>query len=435
MTDEHLRAALDAMLDPYLLTFAMRDATGAVVDLLYIDTNAAGCRELGVSRDELVGTCVRQTLPSAVAGDLIEASARVIAGGGHLQLSDEPYRATGPDGPLRWFDLRIVPIADGVSITWHDVTERHQALDQLSHSEQRFRLLAENSSDFVYFADAEGRASWVAPSVTRTLGWQPEDIVGTVVTDLVHPDDWDVIAALGEAANGGTEVIALRPGMVHPIVARLRQVDGAYRWMSVTATRVQEQGNVEHSIVVGMRDVDELVATQALAERGQRDDLTGLVNRPALLDRMERILAESRRTSDLTAVLYCDVDHFKEINDTFGHAVGDEVLRTIALRIRQSVRDDDIVARLGGDEFVVVLQGMSGPSDAEAVAEKIRSAMREALIVDGIDLSRSFSIGVAMVRPDSTPDRVLRDADAALYEAKESGRDRTVTHRGHRQAG
>jgi len=423
------------MLDPFLLAFAMRDASGAIIDLLYIDTNQAGCQSLGVSRDELVGMCVRQTLPPQMASDLIAACASVIDGGASLHLSDEPYRLADPDGPTRWFDLRIVQIADGVSITWHDVTERHEALEQVSRSEQRFRLLAENSSDFVYFADAEGRASWVAPSVTRTLGWRPEDIVGMVVTDLVHPDDWDVVAALGEAASGGTEVIALRPGVAHPILARLRQADGAYRWMSVTATRVHEQGSVEHSIVVGMRDVDELVATQALAERGQRDDLTGLVNRPSLLDRMERILSENRRNSDVTAVLYCDVDHFKEINDTFGHAVGDEVLRTIALRIRQSVRDNDIVARLGGDEFVVVLQGLAGPCDAEAVAEKIRRAMREALMVDGIDLSRSFSIGVAMVSADSTPDRVLRDADAALYEAKESGRDRTVTHRGHRLTG
>jgi diguanylate cyclase (GGDEF)-like protein/PAS domain S-box-containing protein len=423
------------MLDPYLLVYAMRDAAGSVADLLYIDANIAACAALDLSRDELVGSCVRQTLPATTASDLIDACAGVIEGDGYLQMTDQPYPVDGRKTSPRWFDLRIVHISDGVSITWHDVTERHEVLDALSRSEQRFRLLAENSSDFVYFADAQGRASWVAPSVTRTLGWRADEIVGMVVTDLVHPDDWDVVAALGEAASGGTEVIALRPGGAHPILARLRQSDGDYRWMSVTATRVHEQCSVEHSIVVGMRDVDELVATQALAERGQRDDLTGLVNRPSLLERMERILSESRRSGDQTAVLYCDVDHFKEINDTFGHAVGDEVLRGIALRIRQSVRENDIVSRLGGDEFVVVLQGIRGPADAEAVAEKIRRAMGEALMVDGIDLSRSFSIGVAMVAPDSTPDRVLRDADAALYEAKEAGRDRIVTHRGHRLVG
>jgi diguanylate cyclase (GGDEF)-like protein len=199
--------------------------------------------------------------------------------------------------------------------------------------------------------------------------------------------------------------------------------------MSVTATRVREKDSLSNSVVVGMRDVDELVATMELAERGKRDDLTGLANRPSLLERMEKLISGCRRTSDQHAVLYCDVDYFKEINDTYGHAIGDDVLRGIAGRIRRTVRERDVVARLGGDEFVVILHGVKGSADAEAVAEKIRRAMREPLIVDGIDLSRSFSIGVAMVQQGSTPDRVLRDADAALYEAKEAGRDRTITHR------
>jgi diguanylate cyclase (GGDEF)-like protein/PAS domain S-box-containing protein len=426
VAEVHLRAALDAMLDPYLLAFAMRGPSGEIADLVYVDANTAACRALGLSRRELVGMCVRQSLPPSVASDLIEAAAVVVNGTGFLEMNDRAYTPT--QGPECWFDVRIVQIADGVCVTWRDVSESHRALQLLSQSEERFRLLAENSSDFVYFADAQGRASWVAPTVTRTLGWQVEDIVGTEVTDLVHPEDWDVVAALREAATTGTEVIALRPGVAHPLLARVRQADGVYRWMSVTATRVHERGSSEHSVVVGMRDVDELVATQALAERGQRDDLTGLVNRPSLLEKLEKILAKSKRTSDQHAVLYCDVDYFKEINDTYGHAIGDEVLRTIASRIRNSVRENDVVARLGGDEFVVVLEGVRDVADAEAVAGKIRASMREALVVDGMDLWRSFSIGVAMVRPDSTPDRVLRDADAALYEAKELGRDRTVTH-------
>jgi diguanylate cyclase (GGDEF)-like protein/PAS domain S-box-containing protein len=425
---EGLRAVMTAMLDPYVLASVMRDAEGRVVDLAYVDASPAACLALGLTSDEIVGTCVRRTLAERMAEDLIAVSASVVDGSGNLELNDQPYALDGVQ--THWFDFRVVRIEDGVCLTWRDVSEKHEAMDRLSRSEQRFRLLAENASDFVYFADAQGRASWVAPTVTRTLGWQVDDIVGTRVTDLVHPDDWDVVAALTEAASAGTEVIALRPGLAHPLLARMRQVDGAFRWMSVTATAVQEAGSEAHSVVVGMRDVDELVATQALAERGQRDDLTGLVNRPYLLEKMEKILGESRRTTDQHAVLYCDVDHFKEINDTYGHAIGDEVLRTIASRIRASVRDNDVVARLGGDEFVVVLQGVRDALDARAVAEKIRASVRASLVVDGRDLSRSFSIGVAMVSSDSTPDRVLRDADAALYEAKESGRDCTVTHPG-----
>jgi diguanylate cyclase (GGDEF)-like protein/PAS domain S-box-containing protein len=423
--------ALDAMLDPYLLTMSMSSGARGISDLVIVDANSAACAALECEREALVGVSVRHSMPPAVADDLLRAAAAVIEREGRYEVRDHSYVTRPHEGEPAWFDVRIVKVVDGVGVTWRDVTEQHRAHERLASSEARFRLLAENASDFVYFADEDGRASWVAPTVTRTLGWSVAEVEGSFVTDLVHPDDWDVVAALREVAADGAEVVALRPGVPHPVLARLRQKDGRYRWMSVTAARVREQGSARNGVVVGMRDVDELMATQALAERGQKDDLTGLVNRPFLLERMEKLIIECRRTQSQHAVLYCDVDHFKEINDTYGHAVGDEVLRAIATRIRRSVRDKDVVARLGGDEFVVVLQGVRGPSDAEGVAAKIRSAMREALMVDGIDLSRSFSIGVAMVRPDSTPDRVLRDADAALYEAKESGRDRIVTHRSH----
>ena len=421
------------MLDPYLLATGRRDASGALGDLLVSDANLAACAAVHLERTEILGRSIRESLPDQVVVDLLAAASDILGNG--TERRERAYVLTPPSGVPQRYDVRLVRLADGVGITWRNVTDQFQAHEDLARSEARFRLLAENASDFVYFADGQGRASWVAPTVTRSLGWSVAEIEGSVVADLVHPDDWDVVVALREAGAAGAELVALKPGAAHPVLARLRQKDGRYRWMSVTATRVREEGSDHDSVVVGMRDVDQLVATQELAERARKDDLTGLVNRPSLLERMERLIAECRRSTDQHAVLYCDVDNFKEINDTYGHAVGDDVLRAIAARIKRSVRENDMVARLGGDEFVVVLQGVRGPSDAESVAAKIRAAMSEALMVDGIDLSRSFSIGVAMVRPDSTPARVLRDADAALYEAKELGRDRTVTHPAHQLAG
>ncbi|MDQ5974318.1 MAG: hypothetical protein QG661_1527, partial [Actinomycetota bacterium] len=182
------------------------------------------------------------------------------------------------------------------------------------------------------------------------------------------------------------------------------------------------------SVVVGMRDVDELVATQALAERGKRDALTGLSNRTHLLEQLEQLLAAGRRRTDISALLFCDIDFFKSINDTYGHGSGDEVLCCFAERIRGCVRDSDIVARLGGDEFVIVLRGLASEGDALLVADKVRAELCRPVEIDGAEVSRTFSIGIAMATPDVTPDRLLRDADAALYEAKLAGRDRTVMH-------
>ena len=392
---------------------------------------------LGWTEDDLLGrSFVTIVHPDdAVAMDAVRPEVY----GGALVRSR--VRGVGKDGRIRWFDVRITPFVDASGVTDGSITAARDISDQveaeaardaaeraLAEREERYRLLAENASDLVYFADAEGRAVWVAPTVAASLGWTPDELVGTVITDLVHPDDWDVVTAIREVAGSGTEVVALRHGVVHPVLARMRQSDGDYRWMSVSATQVHATSDAGASVVVGMRDVDELVATQALAERGKRDALTGLSNRTHLLEQLEQILAAGRRRTDITALLFCDIDFFKSINDTYGHGSGDEVLCCFAERIRGCVRDSDIVARLGGDEFVIVLRGLASEGDALLVADKVRAELCRPVEIDGAEVSRTFSIGIAMATPDVTPDRLLRDADAALYEAKLAGRDRTVMH-------
>lgn len=392
---------------------------------------------LGWTAEDLIGRSFLEVVhpDDAEAATLTRAD---VYGGASVRTR---LRGLTKSGDVRWFEVRICPYiaADGSndgSITFaHDITERVAAEEaravaeqSLAAREDRYRLLAENASDLVYFADASGRAIWVAPTVQASLGWSPDELVGTVITDLIHAEDWDVVTAIREVASSGTEVVALRTGAAQPVLARVRRRDDDYRWMSVSATRVQESGHESASIVVGMRDVDELVATQALAERGKLDDLTGLANRTHLLDRLEDLLSEGRRRTDMNALLYCDIDFFKSINDTYGHAVGDAVLREFADRIRRLVRDTDLVARLGGDEFVIFLRGLAGSDDARLVAEKVRSALRAPVDIDGLVVSRTFSIGVAMARSDVTPDRLLRDADVALYQAKAAGRDRTVIY-------
>lgn len=393
---------------------------------------------LGWTPEDLIG----KSFVSIVHPDDVDLAASTrprVYGGGQVQTR---LRGLTKDGRTRWFEVRITPYVDSAGNTDGSITSARDITDQvaaeeardiaeaaLRQREDRYRLLAENASDLVYFADEDGRALWVAPTVEVSLGWTAEQLVGSVITELIHPEDWDVVAAIDEIAASGAEVLALRHGTKHPVLARVRQCDGDYRWMSVSATRVHERGHENASVVVGMRDVQELVATQALAERGKRDSLTGLANRQHLLERLEQVLGEGRRRTDLNALLYCDIDFFKSINDSHGHAVGDLVLREFADRIRRAVRDTDLVARIGGDEFVIVLRGLASADDAQLVAEKVRLALRAPMIVDGLELSRSLSIGVAMARADVTPDQLLRDADGALYEAKVAGRDRTVVRR------
>ena len=153
------------------------------------------------------------------------------------------------------------------------------------------------------------------------------------------------------------------------------------------------------------------------------DTLTGLPNRAQLYERLDMALARSRRGAPETACLYLDIDHFKSINDSLGHAAGDEALREFARRLQSTARKTDLVARLAGDEFVIVLEGMDPPRAATVVAEAVIEAMRAPFLIFGLEMAISTSVGVAVSNThDQSADDLLKRADAALYSAKRAGR-------------
>ncbi|HSO03521.1 MAG TPA: diguanylate cyclase [Candidatus Limnocylindrales bacterium] len=168
----------------------------------------------------------------------------------------------------------------------------------------------------------------------------------------------------------------------------------------------------------------------ALSHRAQHDPLTGLANRGQLEARISEALNRSPRLGGSIAVLFCDLDNFKSINDTHGHSGGDEILKGVAERVRGACRADDLVARLGGDEFVVVLHGVRDLAAAAQVAEKIRLAVHPPMVVAGVEVTLTISIGLALAGPDADPAELLGRADQALYRAKDAGRDRVVASTG-----
>jgi diguanylate cyclase (GGDEF)-like protein len=180
------------------------------------------------------------------------------------------------------------------------------------------------------------------------------------------------------------------------------------------------------------RRVEEFRRVQAgrvaeLARLALHDPLTGLPNRTLLEDRLAMALAAQRRQGTTLAVLFCDLDRFKQINDTLGHVTGDAVLLTMAERLRQAVRSTDTVSRLGGDEFVILCPDLSGESELNEVVERVMGILGEPMTVGSLQLEMSGSVGVAAVAPDAPPvslTQLLRDADAAMYRAKAEGRNR-----------
>jgi diguanylate cyclase (GGDEF)-like protein len=162
---------------------------------------------------------------------------------------------------------------------------------------------------------------------------------------------------------------------------------------------------------------------EAAQSAAQSDALTGLANRLLLNDRLRLALSRSRRSGNDVAVLYLDLDRFKQVNDRFGHAAGDRLLKHVALRLRSCVRSSDTVARLGGDEFVVLLEDLRDREHAVAVVEKIIEEMRHPVNLEGFQVPVTTSIGLAYANAGADADSLLKRADKALYEAKAAGRD------------
>jgi diguanylate cyclase (GGDEF)-like protein/PAS domain S-box-containing protein len=300
--------------------------------------------------------------------------------------------------------VRVVAEPDGHG-------QRHPA------AEPSFRLIAENAPDVVALV-LGGRITWVSPSVVDVLGWKPHEWVGTDPGDYVHPDDAPVRAAAREAAGGSDRGVT---------TLRVVSKDGTYHWMEASTRPFLDEHGHQQGLITAMRQIDDDVARQdLLRQRAERDDLTGLLNRHETIDRLTATLDHPPRTGHRLAVAFCDIDEFKTVNDTHGHATGDEALRVLAWRLRDVVREGDVVARFGGDEFLVVLDGVRDLDDAASVAEKIREQATEPIPIIGATVTVTMSIGITIAAPGEDVDTVIQRADHAMYDAKRLGRNQVI---------
>lgn len=416
---DRLRAVLDNASYAHMLLEPLRGAAGTVVDFVCTDANEAACAHARRTREELVGTRLADLDPSALRDAVTALCHAALERGAPLQLDDYQL-AVGEDVVPRWFDIRLAPIGSELSVWSRDVTDRHQAADRLRVSQAEFRMLAENASDVVYRTDDEGRLLWLSPSTLQVLGYEPEHLSGRAETDLLDVDDREVLRAMRAAVTQGTQPLR-RIETDTPV--RYRTASGEVRWMAVHLTPVD--GPEDGGFVVGLHDVTEAhAAQQELAWAAFHDEVTGLRNRAWVMDMLDTELAVAQRTGTPVGVLFVDLDNFKVINDSMGHAAGDEVLTLAAQRLLGALRPGDHIGRFGGDEFVVVVPEVAHSRDVEAIAERLMRALTQELRVAGHTLVPTASIGVAVSNPGATAATLLRDADAALFRAKADGRNR-----------
>ncbi len=292
----------------------------------------------------------------------------------------------------------------------------------LAAAEDIFRAVAEHTSDLVCLHDPTGTFTYVSPSCRRLLDIDPASLVGTHPVDVAHTNTRDaLVQAIHDAGRRGSEPTRFRH--------RLRHRNGSFRWFETAITPILEPGGAVRQLQSSSRDITEQRETeQSLIKQAFHDELTGLPNRALLIDRMTHALAASERSNQPIGVLFIDLDGFKTINDTLGHPVGDTALTKVAERLTAIVRPGDTLARIGGDEFLMLCAGTDGARGATAVARRILDAFAQPFVLEGREIEIGASIGIATSMGSEDPDRIIENADTAMYEAKHEGRGRFAIH-------
>ncbi|MGJ4802450.1 diguanylate cyclase domain-containing protein [Luteimonas sp. SDU82] len=299
--------------------------------------------------------------------------------------------------------------------------ERDRLAASLRDSERRYRMLADYSHDAIVRIGASGERAYVSPSASEMVGWRPEELQGSH-WDVVHPDDREL-----QQQSMRQAFLSDEP---RTDIYRLRHRDGHDIWIEAVSRRVPADGDGGYDLMITARNINRRVAAeQALAEsrrelerQSRVDALTELPNRRQFDERLDLALKRVHRHHVPIALLCLDLDRFKAINDGYGHAAGDAVLRGFARRLCDSVRETDLVARLGGDEFVILLEDVPR-GGAEAVARKVIASMVEPMDAGGQPLQLGTSIGVACTDRPVDAATLVAKADAALYVAKHAGRN------------
>ncbi len=417
-------------------------------DLRFVLVEGANLVEEGYDPRRMEGQLLRDIVPPDVYARL-EPHYRSALAGTESSFDTVSVR-TGAIFQVRASSLRdssgrII----GAMVLSEDVTAERQARSELEQARAfRDAVLTASPDITTVTAVDTGRVTWASRSLGSLLDGPPAD--GSVDDDrapwngLGRPDD----ASAGEDRLDGVveedvdvvraadrEAVSLPEGESITIRYRVRASDGTVRWLSRRSTPFRHgRTGAATEVLSVVREVTDVVEAELALERAAlQDPLTGLPNRMLLLDRIGSAIERGASTGAAAAVLFCDLDGFKRVNDTGGHAAGDAVLVEVARRLRSVLRANDSIARVGGDEFVLVIEALpadrgfgtrAGGGLAERVAERIRTVLAEPIVHRGRQYVVSASVGMVLVRQGASAQEVLRDADSAMYRAKQLGKDR-----------
>jgi diguanylate cyclase (GGDEF)-like protein/PAS domain S-box-containing protein len=398
--EEHLHSLIEQAPDGIFIA----DINGC-----YTEVNESGCRMLGYTQDELVGKTIVDIIPAEDIPRLEQSREQLLRGENDIS----EWSLLHKDGHYVPVEVSARILADG---RWQgfvrDISERKESEKKLLLSTAVF----ENTSEAIMITDHASHIIAVNQAYTEITGYTADEVLGRnpkVLKSGQHDQEfyqqlWNALNTYGQWQG---EIWNRRKnGEIFPA------------WENISVVK-DSDGEITNYVSV-MSDISSIKEVeQQLSHMAHHDALTTLPNRMAFMLSLDRAMEHAKRNKTKIALLFLDLDHFKLVNDTLGHDKGDELLKRISERLKNSARAEDVVARLGGDEFVIVLEDIDRPQDAALFAQKIIDAVSKPIQLEKNDLSTSTSVGISIYPDDATTfSDFLRAADSAMYRAKNRGR-------------
>jgi diguanylate cyclase (GGDEF)-like protein/PAS domain S-box-containing protein len=389
---------------------------------IILETKSSKDFSLPDPENTMIGKTLYEILPVGVAQDTSNAMKKVL----FEKNSHVVEFKLAKDGVQRHFEARIVPNGDDETLSIvRDITTRKIAENGLRESEERYALAMEGASDGIWDWNIRTNEVYYSTRWKTMLGFSDQDIGNS-------PDEWfhriheEDIEQFRVLLNAHLEGASPHFEAEH----RIKHRDENYIWVLTRGIAVRDEKDRPYRMAGSQTDVtDRRRAQDQLQRDALYDSLTGLCNRSLLMDRLEQALSKVKQSGDTTfAIIFLDLDRFKNINDTMGHVAGDKVLNAVARRLENSIRPGDTAARIGGDEFVILLENVTNLVTATTIAERIESNLIAPMAIGNQEIFTAASLGILLAsdKYDKAED-ILRDADIAVYRAKASGRGCHVT--------
>jgi len=388
-------------------------------DLLICDVNPAFQLGSGLAMEDLVGKRVHEFRGAFELRALEAALQQITTSGWFRNVEMNFSHVSGKEIPSlvsgALIDLDGEP---GVLCVAKNVSELRQAQEQLRRSEARFRGVFENAPIGILLLDLDGRIFQANRFAEDLLDYPGDALEGRLIAELVPADDRDALLCQLDTLILGTELTSRNE-------RRLLCANGLEIWTTVNIVLQRDDAGQPLYCIMQVADITEMKKSQQTMERlAFYDTLTDLANRRLFNERLSQAVEQCRRDHRQAALLYLDLDQFKRVNDTLGHDSGDNLLREVADRLLQCVRGVDTVARTGGDEFTILISDLDSPIAAADIARRILEVLRSPIRIAGHDLVVTTSIGITLIPDDGfEPNRLLKNADLAMYRAKENGRN------------